>query len=173
VSRKILVGGVAMAMALLATLGAGLVGANGHAAQAQVGKAAPELSVTELHDQSPITLATLRGRPAVVNFFSTWCEGCRAEHQALQQAARSSVDRPRFVGIAEDEDPQAVQRFLEEHGTAYPVAVDPQSSAASAWGVAGLPHTFFLDARGVVVASHTGPLDDRTLAELLKSLIGG
>ena len=167
-SPRILVVGLSCALALVVTLGAGLLEGPGIAAPVSIGKPAPPLSLDPLEAAAAPALAALRGKPVVVNFFATWCEGCRAE-----DAARALDGVVRFVGVAEDEDPDAVRRFLKDLGSAYPVGLDHQAKTASAWGAAGLPQTFVLDASGTLVSAHAGPLDAPGLAQLLRPLVDG
>jgi thioredoxin-like negative regulator of GroEL len=70
-----------------------------------------------------------------------------------------------------DDDAGAVERFLEEHGSAYPVALDRTSQTASAFGAVGVPQTFFLDAGGTIVATLQGPAGAQQLREILDALL--
>ncbi|HEY3451865.1 MAG TPA: TlpA disulfide reductase family protein [Myxococcales bacterium] len=169
---KILLVGLGLAAALLLVLGGGLVAGSGEAQASGVGQPAPAFELSSVSGSTRLTTASLRGKPAVVNFWATWCPGCREEHQALQQAARAFAGRVGFLGISVDDDSGAVRKFLEEHGSAYPVALDRQSQTASAFGAVGVPQTFLLDARGTVVATVQGPVDAKQLSEILNALLG-
>ena len=115
-----------------------------------------------------MTLASLRGRPAVINFWATWCVPCFQEHPLLVSAARSLGDRVRFVGVIYEDSEQQVRGFLARQGSAYPSLVDPGSRTAIAFGVFGVPETYFLDAEGKIAAKHIGPLDAQSLEAKLR-----
>ncbi|HLI15354.1 MAG TPA: TlpA disulfide reductase family protein [Acidimicrobiales bacterium] len=95
----------------------------------------------------------LAGHPAVVNVFASWCPACAAELGAFARAFRAADGRVRFLGVdTNDSTPGRALSLLRAAGARYPVVRDSASLAfARAYGVADLPVTFFLDARGRVV----------------------
>jgi len=168
---KILLAGLGASAALLLVLGGGLVAGGGQAQASGVGRPAPAFELPAVSGDVRLTSGSLRGKPAVVNFWATWCPGCRDEHGSLQQAARDFAGRASFLGISVDDDAGAVERVLEEHGSAYPVALDRTSQTASAFGAGGVPQTFFLDAGGTIVATLQGPAGAQQLREILDALL--
>lgn len=133
-----------------------------------VGRPAPEFTLRPLDGSAPVTLASLRGRPAVINFWATWCVPCFQEHPLLVSAARSLGDRARFVGVIYEDSEEQVRAFLARQGSAYPSLLDPGSRTAIAFGVFGVPETYFLDAEGRIAAKHIGPLDAASLEAKLR-----
>lgn len=114
-----------------------------------------------------IDLAALKGRPALVNVWASWCGPCRDEHPVLMDLAKD----PRFtlVGINYKDAPENARRFLGQYGLPYAaVGVDPKGRAAIEWGVYGVPETFVLSKDGTIVHKFTGPLTpDKVRATLL------
>ena len=165
-NRKVLAVGLGIIVPLLAVLVANL-GRDPHAvASPLVGRPAPAFKLAPLGGGAEVTLEALRGRPAVINFWATWCGPCLQEHPLLVATARSRPD-VQFLGVVFDDEPSKVQEFLRQHGTAYPQFVDPGGHAAIAYGLAGVPETFFLDPQGTVVAKTALPLDPDTMADNL------
>lgn len=122
-----------------------------------------------------IDLAALKGRPALVNVWASWCGPCRDEHPVLMELAKD----PRFalVGINYKDAPENARRFLGQYGLPYAaVGVDPKGRAAIEWGVYGVPETFVLSKEGTIVYKFTGPLTPdkvrSTLLPLLEKLAG-
>jgi cytochrome c biogenesis protein CcmG, thiol:disulfide interchange protein DsbE len=166
VNRKVLAAGLAIVVPLIAVLVLNL-GRDPHAVISPlVGRPAPPFNLSPLGGGPSVTVEGLRGRPAVINFWATWCGPCLQEHPVLVATARARPD-VQFMGVVFDDEPSKVEAFLRQHGAAYTNYVDPGGHAAIAYGLAGVPETFFLDAQGTVVAKTSLPLDPDTMAENL------
>lgn len=81
----------------------------------------------------------------IVHFFATWCEPCREELPALARLARRAGGEARVIAVSVAEPGPRVRRFLATNETGFPVLLDPDRSAARAWGVSVLPTSFVLD----------------------------
>lgn len=128
-----------------------------------IGKPAPAFALEGL-DGARLTSDSLRGRPVILNFSATWCVPCRAEHPELVMAAKRFADA-RVVGVIYEDDPAAVKAWVGKG--AFPTLIDPGGQTAIAYGVYGVPETFFIDARGIIRDKVKGPVDlDRIAAEL-------
>jgi cytochrome c biogenesis protein CcmG/thiol:disulfide interchange protein DsbE len=172
-NRPLLIGGLGLTALLLGLLGSGF-GRDTHKLQSPlVGRQAPPFTLARVDGQGTVSLESLRGRPAVVNFWATWCQPCLTEHHVLQAGARHASG-VQFVGIVYDDEPGRIAEVLQERGgSAYPTVIDKGGRAAIAYGVAGVPETFFIDARGQIVSKFEGPLTVQQLAEFLAPLTAG
>lgn len=112
------------------------------------------LSGTTLDGQA-FDLASTRGAPAVVNFFASWCPPCNVEAPDLVAFSTAHPDAS-VVGVAVNDQRADTEDFVEKYGVAYPVVYDPEGGLGEAWGVTGIPTTFFLDADGAVVDTIVG-----------------
>jgi len=148
--------GVAAAV-LVAALAWGLAHPAGGPTSSVLGRPAPDLVVQDL-DGAPASLAALRGRPVVLNFWASWCAPCRQEEVPLKDAAQRLEGRVAFLGVDFRDSPAAARATQDR--VRYPYPVGPASAGVPAlYGVTAPPETFFLDARGIVVARFIGPLD--------------
>jgi thiol-disulfide isomerase/thioredoxin len=103
-------------------------------------------------------LRSLRGRPAVVNAWASWCPPCRAEFPILASVAAQYRGRVAFRGLDVSDGAGAARRFLAAHPLGYPSYRDDGGRLAQSLApLQGLPTTYFLDARGRVTYVHTGP----------------
>jgi cytochrome c biogenesis protein CcmG/thiol:disulfide interchange protein DsbE len=167
-NRRVLVLGLLAIVPLLALLLLNL-GRDPHAITSPlVGRPAPAFALRPVGGGEPVTLSALRGQPVVVNFWATWCVPCLEEHALLASAARGLEGQARFLGVVYEDDPAQVLRFLARHDSAYPSLLDPDSRTAIAYGVFGVPETYFIDAEGRIAAKHVGPLEPGPLATKLR-----
>ncbi len=106
-------------------------------------------------------LATLVGRPVVVNAWASWCDPCKREIAFFQRSAVRYGKRIGFVGVDVDDTTEKALAFLREHFLAYPSYVDRDRQIARAVGVrAGLPTTVFYRRDGRVAFVHQGQYRD-------------
>lgn len=114
--------------------------------------AAPAFSLPVLGQPAQkISLSDYAGKPLIVNFFASWCEPCQKETPLLARFYRAEHAKVAIVGLDENDVLGSAMSFTHKEGVGYPVGFDPEVVAASAYGVAGLPQTFFLDARHRIV----------------------
>ena len=115
-----------------------------------------------------MSLADLRGKPVVVNFFASWCVPCVEEMPAFESVHQELGDDVAFVGIALQESPDASRDIVEETGVSYTIGRDPSGAIFEAFDGVNMPSTFVLDADGVVVGVSAGALDADGLRELVQ-----
>jgi cytochrome c biogenesis protein CcmG, thiol:disulfide interchange protein DsbE len=111
-----------------------------------------------------LALDELRGIPVVLNFWASWCPPCRAEAPLLERAWRSlRAQGVVMLGLNMQDLTGDARDFIREFRVSYPNVRDQSDDVAIDWGVAALPETFFIDARGRVVGHVIGALSDSQL----------
>ena len=123
-----------------------------------VGRVAPPFALQAVGTHEMIDLSQYRGKPVVLNFWATWCHPCWDEHPVLTQVAQMAGGRVQFVGVVYQDDERKIIGFLRQRGWSYPTLVDVAGKTAIAYGVGGVPETFFLDAKGKIVEKYVGPM---------------
>jgi cytochrome c biogenesis protein CcmG/thiol:disulfide interchange protein DsbE len=139
---------------------------------ALVGHPLPAVALAALDGAPARPLSAVAGQgPVLVNVFASWCVPCAVEHPELM---RLKADGVRVVGIAYKDKPAASQAFLERLGDPFAVVLtDPQGLGGIELGVSGVPETFAVDARGVIVAKHAGPMTRADALALVDAIRAG
>ncbi len=157
-NRKVLLGGLLVTLPLVVLLLISL-GRDPHKVDSPlVGRRAPLFSLPVTSGAETITLESLRGRTVVLNFWATWCVPCFEEHPVLTAAPRRYGSEVVFLGVIYQDEAGAVERFLREQGSSYPSLLDESGQVAIAYGVYGVPETFFISPDGTIVDKQVGPL---------------
>jgi len=171
VNRTVLIVGSAIALALIAVLFLGL-GKDPTAIQTPlIGKPAPVFALKSVNSSETIDIAKLRGKPVVVNFWATWCVPCYQEHPVLVENA-PAMPNVQFVGVVFNDSADKINAFLRQNGSSYPTVLDEQGKTAIEYGVGGVPETFFINRKGVIVAKYVGPMTPDVLqANVAKAMV--
>ena len=109
-----------------------------------------------------VSLAELRGTPLVVNFWASWCAPCRAEAKVLERAHKAQKG-VLFLGLNTQDAREDSRDFIAQFGLTFPHVRDPGNDTQRAWGVTGLPETYFIGADGRVVGHVIGTVDGAQL----------
>jgi len=133
---------------------------------------APEFKLTGL-DGKPVILADFRGKVILLNFWATWCGPCRAEIPDLVELQDKYKERMQIIGLAvDDDDREAVQKFVTHYGVNYPVAFANDEIRTVYGGIPALPTSFLLDTEGRVVQKHEGLRDPLLYETEIRALLG-
>ena len=132
---------------------------------------APGLEVTAF-DGRTVSLQRLRGRPAVVSFFESWCGTCQAEQPDLTKVAADFAGRVGFVGVSYHDTVAAGRAYQRRFKIPYPLANDPSGRTWARWRVPYRPVVVLVDRHGRVAERFDGGTTGGTLAAALTYLLG-
>ena len=145
-------------------LAAALMIANGMSANAfaiDAGAMAPATAGSGLLDGKPASLANLRGRVVLIDFWASWCGPCKVSLPELEQLrselhAAGYSQRFEVLAINVDTDAKAAKRFLDRHPVSYPLLADPAGKLPEAYGLPTMPSSYLIGPDGKVVEVHSG-----------------
>jgi thiol-disulfide isomerase/thioredoxin len=133
---------------------------------------APDFKLTTL-DGKPLALEPLRGKVILLNFWATWCGPCRAEVADLIALQERYKDRLQIIGMnVDDDDADEIQKYVQETGINYPVAMTSNEVRMLYGGIAALPTMFLLDLEGHVVQKHVGLWNPAIYETEIRALLG-
>ena len=116
------------------------------------------------------SLASLKGKWVVVNFWATWCAPCIKEIPDLAAFAKANQGNAVVLGIALDYDePNSVKSFARKVGMTYPLILGEGQAEKQFGKVKGLPTTLVYDPSGKQVFSKTGTVTRGQLEGLMKN----
>jgi cytochrome c biogenesis protein CcmG, thiol:disulfide interchange protein DsbE len=140
-----------------------------------VGVMAPNLTMTAWTGAplgKTVTLASLRGHPIVLNVWEASCIPCQTEAPLLAKAYSQYQSKGvAFVGVALETSQADGLAFLHEHHLTYLAGLAPTNQTAVDYRIVGVPDTFFINSKGVVVYEVVGVLDQQKLDAGLKALV--
>ena len=135
---------------------------------------APDFTVYDLNG-NPVKLSDYRGKPVVLNFWSSRCGPCQMEMPDFQEAYEDLGEEIHFLMVNVTDGSwdtvDSASAFIAENNYTFPVFYDTDISAASAYGVSSLPTTYFIDAEGNGVAYGMGAMDMDTLMSGIEMIL--
>jgi thiol-disulfide isomerase/thioredoxin len=137
---------------------------------ATVGQPAPEASFTYFQGTDG-SLSSLKGTPAILNFWSSTCAPCVTEMPALEKLyTQLGGEQAEFLGIDVGDSLSDGEKMVAKRRVTYPQARDPKSQLVAAFGGTALPDTVLIDATGKIVGIYNRALTAADLAAIPKLL---
>jgi thiol-disulfide isomerase/thioredoxin len=124
-------------------------------------------------DGKPVSIAALRGKVVLINFWATWCPPCREEIPDLIALQSKYKDRLQIIGVSQDSGSvEAVRRFAAAQGMNYPSVISTPEIEKLFPGIYALPTSFIVDRDGKIAQKHIGLLNASLTDVETRSLAG-
>jgi len=136
---------------------------------ALIGKPLPSFALPSVEDpQRLVSDDDIKGKPALVNVWATWCVACKVEHPVLNKLAEQGVV---IHGVNYKDDNAAAQKWLQDFHDPYQLNIrDEEGTLGLDLGVYGAPETFLVDKQGIIRHKYVGVIDERVWREQLAAL---
>ena len=137
-----------------------------------VGQRAPDFTLID-STGSPIKLSELKGKVVLLDFWATWCGGCKVEIPWYMEFETKYAKKGlATIGVSIDDDGwKSVKPFLQEHKINYPIVIGTQGIANEYGGLPSLPMTLLIDRSGKVAESHAGMVYKEEFENKIKQLL--
>jgi peroxiredoxin len=138
-----------------------------------VGKAAPDFTLKDLDGKS-VSLSQFRGHVVILDFWASWCAPCRSSMPTLENFAAEYHDKGLvMIGVSLDRSASDASSFVETNNYHKLIALWGSASASQAvarkYGVSAIPHTFVIDADGIIrFVDHPMRLSESVLDKLFQ-----
>lgn len=136
----------------------------------QVGFTAPDFSAKTLTGET-IQLSQMRGKAVLLDFWATYCPGCRQHAPELNQVYGEHKDRLTIVGINWKESEGEIQNFVNQFKITYPIVPDKNGDLLKQYRAISHPYYILLDAQGIIKAIIPGQLPAKDLIGLIVKTI--
>ena len=159
--------------ALLALFYQGLWGDPRHIPTVLVGTQAPIFEGPDVETGEPLSSSRFKGKVILVNFWASWCQECKVEHENLLRLHDEYKDHPEFVMLGinyQDETPKA-RAYLQQYGSSFSHVRDVNGKLAIDFGVYGVPETFVIDKEGIIRHKWIGPIVDEVYTNLTQNVL--
>jgi cytochrome c biogenesis protein CcmG/thiol:disulfide interchange protein DsbE len=125
----------------------------------KVGSAAPGFTLNRLEGDGSVSLAALRGKPVVLNFWASWCGPCKSEAKVLEHAwSRYSGRGVVFLGVDYHDLAPDARRFVAAHRLGFTMLQDGSGAVTGRYGISQVPETYIVGRSGLIVAHIPGPI---------------
>ena len=141
--------------------------------EAKLRKAAPGFTLKD-STGAPVRLSDYKGKVVLLNFWATWCHGCKLEIPWFMEfESRLKDSGLAVIGVSMDDDGwKSVKPYLELKKLNYPVVIGNQALAKQ-YGLASMPMTVLIDRNGKIAALHTGVVDKAACEGEIQQLLKG
>lgn len=140
----------------------------------QKGFLAPDFELSTLEGET-IKLSDLRGKPVLINLWTTWCPPCRAEMPAIEKIYREYKNDGLIVlaiNMTYQDTFENIEPFIDEYELTFPILLDQSNSVGSAYQLRSLPSSFFIDREGIVNEIVIGgPMAEALLRTRVESIL--
>lgn len=138
-----------------------------------IGTQAPNFSGPDVESGETITLSQYQGKVVVVNFWASWCQECKVEHDTLLKLYDRFKNHPQFVmvGINYQDEVLKAQAYLQQYGSSFRHVRDIKGALAIDYGVYGVPETFVIDQQGIIRHKWIGPIIGEVYTNLTQNVL--
>lgn len=139
----------------------------------KVGDEAYNFALEDMTDEI-YELAHFRGKPVVMNFFSTWCESCHEQSPSLIEFEKEYGDEIQVFTVVRAESQRMLNQYIERHGAEYGERLfifDYDMDVSERYGIVGQPETIIINESGIVTEHIVGPISGGELANKMREYI--
>jgi peroxiredoxin len=134
-----------------------LIGMPALALAVEVGEPPPEINLPDLNSGKKISLAALRGKVVVIDFWASWCAPCKEEMPVLESLYKRFKDKDLvIIGVSVDNEAANAKKFLSGVKVSFPIVHDAGHVVADKFKPPRMPTSYIIDKAGKIRFVHAG-----------------
>ncbi|QUW23359.1 redoxin domain-containing protein [Sporosarcina sp. Marseille-Q4063] len=138
------------------------------------GKTPPDFELLTLSGDV-IKLTDYKGQKVVLNFWASWCGPCKAEMPHMQNYYENHKDSANVEIIAvnmttEERGLVSIEKFVDAYGLTFPIPLDNDGEVMDKYRIMTIPTTYMISTDGTIKQKIIGPMDEKTIKELVDNL---
>lgn len=144
---------------------------NNQPTRPEVGDLAPNFTLTTL-DGKESSLEDLKGKVVMINFWASWCEPCRTEMPAMQEAYEKYKDQGfEIVAVNIAETDVTAASFARQYGLTFPIWMDRDREVTQLYKIGPIPSSLFVDSNGKITYRYEGPVNVSQLDSIIQPML--
>ncbi len=140
---------------------------------ASIASVAPNFIMQDAEGNT-VELSSFKGKPVVLNFWTSWCSFCKAEMPYFESAYKEYGDQVQFImlnPVKSERSRDDGRNYIKSSDFTFPVFYETEGKAMSMYGLRGFPATIFIDKDGKITAKNIGAITQDKLNKSIESLI--
>jgi cytochrome c biogenesis protein CcmG/thiol:disulfide interchange protein DsbE len=136
-----------------------------------VGNVAPDFSLQTLNGQT-VHLSDFRGKPVIVNFWTTWCPPCKKEMPDMEKFYKTYHSEVELLAVhlTSQDTRENAKSFVNEYQLSFPVVLDEKKNALKLYHIQTIPTSYIIDQDGVIRKKIVGPMTYKQMEEATAAL---
>lgn len=133
---------------------------------------APDFSLTNINDNSTVSLSNYKGKAVIIFFWATWCRYCKAEMPSIQMLYKTYESQGLMVlGVDVGESASQAKAYKNANSITFPILNDDGNNVAATYQVTAFPTHYFVDPNGVITSINIGGMDYWALTGKVKDML--
>jgi peroxiredoxin len=134
-------------------------------------ESAPDFTL-KLIDGGTFKFSNYKGKPMLINFLASWCLPCKEEVPAIEKITHEySSKGVVFLGIGVDDTEEKMGKLIKKFNVTFPVGLDKTTDIQNAFGIYGIPTTYFIGRDGIINYFHSGVVTEELMRHELDKLL--
>ncbi len=134
-------------------------------------KQAKDVTVQDENNQ-PVQLSSFKGKPIVINFWTSWCGYCKVEMPYFSEVYEKEKEKVSFImlNVTADDEEEEAKKYIDSQDLSFPIYYDKQGETAYKYQITGYPVTVFINKDFQIYHVHRGAITKEKLQQYIDEI---